>query len=162
MTSDASLLPVIFVSHGAGPAWFIDSRKDSMGMLKSVDMYSKSADSVKNLRTIGGLPRHPRAILMISAHWEEPDYTVLTSSQPSLYFDYYGFPEHTYKIEYPVPGEPQVAQAVIGLLSSNGIKCRENCTRGLDHGAFIRLKLAYPEADVPGGIGILLTLLTEL
>jgi len=155
-----SLLPVIFVSHGAGPAWFIDSRKESMEMLKGMDMHSESAEATRNLRNTAGLPRKPRAILVISAHWEEAEHTVSTSPHPSLYFDYYGFPESTYKIVWPVPGEPAVAQSVIQLLTSNGIKCCENDKRGLDHGVFVPLKLAYPEADVPGKVGILLTPLT--
>jgi len=154
MTNNTNILPAIFISHGAGPAWFLDSTKESMGMLKGMDMHSKSADATKNLRAAGGLPRNPRAILVISAHWEEDEHTVLTSSQPSLYYDYYGFPESTYKIKYPVPGEPRIAQAVVQLLASNGIKCCENGKRGLDHGVFVPLKLAYPEADVPGDFGI--------
>jgi len=152
-----SLLPVIFVSHGAGPAWFIDSRKEPMEMFKNIDMHSKSADATRNLRKIGGLPRQPRAILVVSAHWEEAEHTVSTSAQPSLYFDYYGFPASTYNIEWPVPGEPGVAQTVVQLLASNGIKCNENGMRGLDHGVFIPLKLAYPEADVPGELKFFLT-----
>lgn len=121
-------------------------------MLKDMDMHSKSAEAMRNLRSIAGLPRNPRAILVVSAHWEETEHMVSTSAQPSLYFDYYGFPESTYKLEWPVPGEPDVARSVVRLLASNGIKCCENDKRGLDHGVFIPLKLAYPEADVPGEI----------
>ena len=150
MTTNMRLLPVVFISHGAGPAWFIDSRKESLGRLKDVDMHSKSADVMRNLRAVAGLPRKPRAILVISAHWEEAEHTVSTSPQPSLYFDYYGFPESTYEIEWPVAGEPNVARRVVQLLASSGIKCCENDKRGLDHGVFIPLKLAYPEADIPG------------
>jgi len=121
-------------------------------MLKDMDMHSKSADVMRNLRTVAGLPRKPRAILVISAHWEEAEHTVSTSSKPSLYFDYYGFPESTYTIEWPVPGEPRIAQDVIQLLASAGVKCHANGDRGLDHGVFVPLKLAYPEADVPGNV----------
>lgn len=154
MTSE---LPVIFISHGAGPAWYIDSQKESMGMLKDMDMHSKSADAMRKLRSTSGLPRNLRAILVISAHWEEVEHTVSASPQPSLYFDYYGFPESTYKIEWPVAGEPSIAHSVVQLLSSGGIKCREDSKRGLDHGVFVPLKLVYPEADVPGDVlGILL------
>ena len=152
MTSSVNSQPVLFISHGAGPAWYIDSRKESLGRLKDLDMHSKSADVMRNLRVIAGLPRKPRAILVISAHWEETDHTVSSSPQHSLYFDYYGFPKSTYEIEWPVAGEPIVAQRVIQLLTSSGIKCYENNKRGLDHGVFVPLKLAYPEADVPGDI----------
>jgi len=162
MMSNMSLMPVLFISHGAGPAWYIDSRRESMGMLKGVDMHSKSADVMRNLRSVAGLPRKPRAILVISAHWEEPEHTVTTSPKPSLYFDYCGFPESTYKLEWPVPGEPDVARSVVRLLESSGIRCRENGKRGLDHGVFVPLKLAYPEADVPGdAMGIPVELLTQ-
>lgn len=150
MASNASVLPVIFMSHGGGPAWYLDGRKEGIPMLKDMDMYSKAADVMRNFRSVAGLPRSPRAILVVSAHWEEVEHTVLTSHRPQLYFDYYGFPEFTYKLEWPVAGEPSVAQAVVQLLASNGIKCCENSTRGLDHGVFVPLKLAYPEADVPG------------
>jgi len=150
MTTSTSLLPVVFLTHGAGPAWFLDSRKESMWDLKDLDMHSKSADVMKNFRTIAGLPRNPRAMLVISAHWEETEHAVLTSPRHSLYFDYYGFPKYTYKLEYPAAGEPSVAKRVVQLLASNGMKCREDAKRGIDHGVFIPLILAYPEADVPG------------
>jgi len=162
MTDSTRVLPVIFISHGAGPAWFVDSRKESMKSMDGIDMHSKSADMMRNLRSVAGLPRKPRAILVISAHWEEAEHTVSTSPRPSLYFDYYGFPESTYKIEWPVRGEPQVADVVIQLLASNGIKCCANIKRGLDHGVFVPLKLAYPEADVPGDIDILHFLINKL
>jgi len=152
MTTSVSLLPVVFISHGAGPMWLIDSRKESnsLNLLKDFDMHSNAAEVMRNLRSIAGLPRTPRAILVISAHWEETEHTVSASPHPSLYFDYYGFPKSTYEIEWPVAGEPSVAQHVVQLLASSGIKCCENDKRGLDHGVFVPLKLAYPEADVPG------------
>jgi len=160
LTKSMSLQPVIFLSHGAGPAWFIDSRKESVGALKDVDMHSKSADTMRNLRNFARLPRNPCAILVISAHWEEAEHTVSTSAQPSLYFDYYGFPASTYTLEWPVPGEPKVARSVVRLLTSNGIKCCENDKRGLDHGVFVSLKLAYLEADIPGEVRIWFVLLS--
>jgi aromatic ring-opening dioxygenase catalytic subunit (LigB family) len=117
--------------------------------MREMDSKSKSADFMRNLRSIAGLPRNPRAILVVSAHWEESEHTVLTSARPGLYFDYYGFPDHTYKLEWPVPGAPDVAKLVVDQLKLSGIKCLEDSKRGLDHGVFVPLKLAYPEADVP-------------
>jgi 4,5-DOPA dioxygenase extradiol len=144
------MLPVVFLSHGGGPCWFTDKATDTSRFMAEIDKDSKSADFMRNLQTIAGLPRHPKAILVVSAHWEEAEHTVTTSVKPSLYFDYYGFPEHTYKLQWPVPGEPEVARRVCHLLQTRGITCREDSKRGLDHGVFVPLKLAYPEADIPG------------
>jgi aromatic ring-opening dioxygenase catalytic subunit (LigB family) len=91
----------------------------------------------------------PDAILVISAHWEEPEFTVTTSASPSLLFDYYGFPEHTYRLRYDAPGSPELAHEVRGLLTSAGIVSKEDAARGLDHGVFIPFLLIYPQADIP-------------
>jgi aromatic ring-opening dioxygenase catalytic subunit (LigB family) len=144
------MLPVVFLSHGAGPCWFMDKSEDLSGFLAQIDKDSKSAKFMRDLRTVAGLPRNPKAILVVSAHWEGADHMVTTSVKPSLYFDYSGFPEYTYKIQWPVPGEPEIAKRVCQVLQSQGITCREDSKRGLDHGVFVPLKLAYPEADVPG------------
>jgi aromatic ring-opening dioxygenase catalytic subunit (LigB family) len=91
----------------------------------------------------------PDAILVISAHWEEPEFTVTTSSNTSLLFDYYGFPEHTYRLRYAAPGSPGLAHDVRGLLTRAGIVSKEDAARGLDHGVFIPFLLIYPDADIP-------------
>ena len=75
--------------------------------------------------------------------------TVNKNPAPSLLFDYYGFPEHTYRLTYPVPGSPTVAARVRELLSDAHIPSAEEERRGLDHGIFIPFKLIYPEAQVP-------------
>jgi aromatic ring-opening dioxygenase catalytic subunit (LigB family) len=145
-----TMLPVVFLSHGGGPCWYMDRETDTSRFLSDIDKDSKSADFMRNLRNTAGLPRNPKAILVVSAHWEEAEHTVTTSVKPSLYFDYYGFPDHTYKLEWPVPGEPVIAKEVCELLKKQGIACQEDSRRGLDHGVFVPLKLVYPEADVPG------------
>jgi aromatic ring-opening dioxygenase catalytic subunit (LigB family) len=150
LSRQPNMLPVVFVSHAGGPCWYMDKATDTTGFMADIDKDSKSADFMRNLRTNARLPRNPKAILVVSAHWEERDHTVGTSPKPSLYFDYYGFPEYTYKLQWPVPGEPVIAKRVCQLLQSHGITCREDAKRGLDHGVFVPLKLAYPEADVPG------------
>jgi aromatic ring-opening dioxygenase catalytic subunit (LigB family) len=145
------LLPVLFLSHGAGPAWLIDGDSGSgSGFLAELGSKSESAVYLRNMRNAAALPRHPKAILVVSAHWEETEHTVMMSDKTSLYFDYYGFPEATYKIKWPVCGAPEVAKTVCRLLAEKGIKYKEDHKRGLDHGVFVPLKLAYPEADVPG------------
>jgi aromatic ring-opening dioxygenase catalytic subunit (LigB family) len=91
----------------------------------------------------------PRAILVISAHWEEPVFTVTSHPAPPLLFDYYGFPEHTYKLTYAAPGAPDLAAEIRGLLAKAGLPSAENKTRGFDHGVFIPFMLTYPKADIP-------------
>jgi aromatic ring-opening dioxygenase catalytic subunit (LigB family) len=95
------------------------------------------------------LPAKPRAILVISAHWETPRPTVMTAAQPSMLFDYYGFPEHTYELAYPAPGSPDLASHVRALLAGAGIASDEDASRGYDHGVFVPFLLMFPDADVP-------------
>ena len=96
--------------------------------------------------SLGG---RPASVLVISGHWEAQRPTVNTAEHPSLLFDYSGFPEHTYRLTYPVAGSPELAARVRALLSGAGIPCGEEHDRGLDHGVFVPFKLIYPAADVP-------------
>ena len=95
-----------------------------------------------------GLPRivgeTPRAIVVISGHWEESPLAVTAAPSPSLLYDYYGFPPHTYELKYPAPGSPKLAARVAGLVNA-----RLETERGFDHGVFIPFKLIYPDANVP-------------
>ena len=95
------------------------------------------------------LPASPDAVLVISGHWEEPDFTVSSSPHPGMVYDYYGFPPETYRISYPAPGSPQLAARVQQLLNEAGHKCGADPERGFDHGTFSMMKPIYPEADVP-------------
>jgi len=95
------------------------------------------------------LPRVPDAILYISAHWEEDVATVTSAAQPSLYYDYYGFPEAAYSIQYPVRGAPEVAGTIRELLQRAGLEHAANGERGLDHGVFVPGKILVPDADIP-------------
>ncbi|KAL5993347.1 hypothetical protein ACLOJK_014271 [Asimina triloba] len=92
----------------------------------------------------------PKAILMVSAHWQTADPTVnLVEHNPTIH-DFYGFPEQMYQIKYPAPGAPQLAKKVKELLDEAGFKrVKEDRIRGLDHGAWVPLMLMYPEADIP-------------
>ncbi|KAJ8604528.1 hypothetical protein CTAYLR_000956 [Chrysophaeum taylorii] len=91
----------------------------------------------------------PRAILVVSAHWEANPVRVSGGLSPDLYFDYYGFPPESYEYTYKAPGDPDLAQRVQRLLADDGIGCELDSKRGLDHGVFVPLMLAYPKADVP-------------
>jgi aromatic ring-opening dioxygenase catalytic subunit (LigB family) len=111
------------------------------------DTWNKMAAWLKGLAdSIGPAPR---AIVVVSGHWEEPEFTVSTNPQPPLVYDYSGFPPHTYELKYPAPGAPAVAQQVRDLLGQAHIPSKSDPQRGFDHGVFIPFKLIYPNADVP-------------
>ena len=132
-------LPTIFVPHGGGPWTVID--------LGVADDYA-SLD--RYLRALPGtLPRAPKAILCVSAHWEAPQPTVMTSAKPPMLYDYYGFPPPAYEFTWPAPGAPEVAAIVRDHLASAGFSAAEDPARGFDHGAFVPLMLSDPDAATP-------------
>jgi aromatic ring-opening dioxygenase catalytic subunit (LigB family) len=132
-------LPTYFASHGGGPWPWI---KDQL-----------PGDWLPLERSLQSIPvelgRAPKAILVISGHWEEPEFTVQTSPSPPMLYDYGGFPPETYEIEYPAPGSPEVAQRVGALLDAAAIPVRFDAERGFDHGVFAPLFVMYPHAEVP-------------
>jgi len=91
----------------------------------------------------------PRAVLMISGHWEAHDYAVMAHPQPPMVYDYSGFPPHTYQVVYPAPGDPALARRVHDLLQAAGLPTHLDTQRGFDHGTFAPMVVIYPEADVP-------------
>jgi aromatic ring-opening dioxygenase catalytic subunit (LigB family) len=95
------------------------------------------------------LPAPPRALLVISGHWEEPAFTASAAAEPQLIFDYSGFPAHTYQLTWPAPGDPALAEKVIGLLRKSGLLAAASFNRGYDHGVFVPLKVAFPQAQFP-------------
>ena len=95
------------------------------------------------------LPAPPRALLVISAHWEAAQFTVQRHSTPALLFDYHGFPPHTYELNWPAPGSPALADAVAAHLSAAGLAWRFDTQRGFDHGVFVPLLVAFSNADIP-------------
>jgi aromatic ring-opening dioxygenase catalytic subunit (LigB family) len=133
-------MPVVFVPHGGGPWPFVD-----LGFPRQeVDTLAAYLGSIRDLP-----PEPPRALLIISAHWEEPVPTVMTSPHPPMLYDYYGFPPESYQITWPAPGDPGLAARVQELLADARIAASADPSRGFDHGTFVPLKLAYPKADVP-------------
>ena len=117
-----------------------------------MDDASRAAYS-KLEHALAAMPRQigvtPKAVLMISAHWEEPEFTLTSSAKPPMIYDYGGFPEYTYHIRYDAPGDPALAARVKDLIESSGMPARLDAGRGFDHGAFTPLKVIYPDADVP-------------
>jgi 4,5-DOPA dioxygenase extradiol len=91
----------------------------------------------------------PSAIIVISAHWEEGQATVLGSPNPPMLYDYYGFPDEAYRVTYPSPGDPGLAARIVKALGGAGVTARIDAKRGFDHGHFIPLKMMYPAADIP-------------
>jgi len=123
-------MPIIFAAHGApvlldDPVWTAELASWASAM-----------------------PR-PKAILMVSAHWEEWPMTLGATRTVPLVYDFYGFPERYYQTSYPAPGAPGLAARVRDLLRQKDIPFRDDPERGLDHGAYVPLVAMYPEADVP-------------
>jgi aromatic ring-opening dioxygenase catalytic subunit (LigB family) len=130
--------PVLFVSHGGGPWPWVEGMKE---------MFARTAREFAALPA--RLPGKPKAVLVITGHWEAPEFSVSTAQRPPMDYDYSGFPEHTYHLQYPAPGSPGLAHHVRELLAAAGIRSLEDPHRGLDHGTFVPLALMYPQADVP-------------
>ena len=132
-------LPTFYISHGGGPWPWMTEQTGSA--------YDELAASLRRMPAdVGGTPK---AMLMISAHWEEPAFTVMTSPSPPMLYDYYGFPEYTYRISYPAPGEPTLAERVRALIEAAGLPAGSDAGRGFDHGAFSPMAVAWPKADLP-------------
>ena len=134
-------LPTVFIPHGAGPCFFMDWTRGP------ADTWDRTAAWLRGL--VARLPERPRAILMISGHWEAPVFTVGSSEAPPMIFDYYGFPEETYRLRFDAPGSPALAARVRELLGAAGLPTAEDPVRGYDHGVFVPLLLSTPEADIP-------------
>lgn len=132
-------LPTYFVSHGGGPWPFM---KDQYGATYDV-LEASLADMP---RQIGG---KPKAVLVVTAHWEEAEPTFSSSPAPSMLYDYGGFPPHTYHIQYQAPGSPELAQQAAGLLTAAGFDAGLDPIRGFDHGTFSMLYPVFPDASVP-------------
>ena len=137
-----SRMPTVFLPHGGGPWPFMDeSVFGAPGMWDAMRQYMEGLGMVA--------PTRPRAVLMISAHWEAPRPTLMTSKAPPMLYDYQGFPPETYEIDWPAPGSPEVAERVRELLVGAGFAPGADPSRGFDHGTFVPMMLAYPDADIP-------------
>src|SRR5437870_877950 len=128
-----SRMPVVFAPHGGGPWPFVD-----LGFFPKADE-DELASYLRSLRDLPKAP--PKALLIVSAHWEEDKPTVMTSPRPPMLYDYYGFPEEAYRITWPAPGDPALAKRVQELLSAAGIASATDGERGFDHGTFVPFKL---------------------
>ena len=131
-------LPTYFISHGGGPWPYMPDMRRQMRLLEE---------------SLADMPRQivstPRAVLVISGHWEEAEFTVMSSPNPPMIYDYSGFPPHTYSVIYAASGAPAVARRVQDLIAAGGQTAQLDAERGFDHGTFAPLVVMYPEAQVP-------------
>jgi aromatic ring-opening dioxygenase catalytic subunit (LigB family) len=135
-------LPTLFVPHGGGPCFFMDpAGSPPHPMWRSMQAYLAGL--------IESLPERPRVILLVSGHWEEAEVTVHVGDGQPLLYDYYGFPEHTYRLRWDAPGAPDMARRAAALIEGAGFPVREEAERGWDHGVFIPMMVAVPGADIP-------------
>ena len=134
-------MPTFYIAHGGGPCFFMEPK------FGPKDMWDRLAVHLRGLAE--SLEARPKAVAVISGHWEEAMPTVQVNEHPSLLFDYYGFPDHTYRLTYPAPGSPEIAARIRTLLGETGFTSGEDRARGFDHGVFIPFLLVFPEADIP-------------
>jgi 4,5-DOPA dioxygenase extradiol len=125
------MLPSLFVSHGA-PTLALDPGKTGEALARLAADFPK-----------------PKAILVASAHWSGSALALGTSERPETIHDFGGFPDALYRIEYPAPGAPDVARRAQRLLAADGFDAALDAGRGLDHGAWVPLRLMYPDAEIP-------------
>lgn len=130
-----ALAPILYLPHGGGPLPLLGDRDH----LEMIDFLHEVTP------TLGT----PSAIVVISAHWEEQIPTITSGAKPPLIYDFVGFPEEAYRITYPAPGAPALANRLYQLLQENGVYARMDDRRGFDHGLYVPLKLMYPEAEIP-------------
>ena len=131
--------PAYYISHGGGPWPWMPEERDTV--------YAELTAALSGI--IPSLPQRPEAILMVSAHWEEDVFTVQSTLKPGMIYDYYGFPEYTYSINYTSSGNPALARDVVRLLRESGIAAGEDERRGYDHGMFSPMAIINPNADIP-------------
>jgi aromatic ring-opening dioxygenase catalytic subunit (LigB family) len=132
-------LPTYFISHGGGPWPYMKKEFDGKYDILEASLRKMPSE----------LGSTPKAILVISGHWEEKQFTVMASPAPPMVYDYSGFPEYTYHVKYSAPGSPELARQVEDLLRNAGLSATHDSERGFDHGTFSPLAVIYPEAKIP-------------
>ena len=125
------MLPSLFISHGS-PMLALEP----------------GASGPALARLAAELPR-PRAILVVSAHWESSDLRVSCNPHPETWHDFGGFPAALFAVQYPAPGDPELAAQVVDLLQAEGLPAQLDSQRPFDHGTWVPLSLMYPQADIP-------------
>ncbi|KAL1522205.1 hypothetical protein AB1Y20_021843 [Prymnesium parvum] len=127
-------LPAVYINHGGGPLPLLGEQP---AVASSLSSYART------------LPSTPKAVLVVTAHWQTDATAVSDAPSPPLLFDYSGFPAQTYTYTYPAPGSPALARRACELLRAAGLPCSADSRRGWDHGVFVPMMLLFPAADVP-------------
>jgi 4,5-DOPA dioxygenase extradiol len=127
--NNEDLMPLLFIGHGS-----------PMNIVSNNEF-------TQSLKHLGKILPTPEAILVISAHWLTPGTEILCVEQPRTIHDFYGFPEQLYKLHYPSPGSPELAEKISHELSPYEVKC--NYDWGYDHASWAILKHMYPKAGIP-------------
>jgi aromatic ring-opening dioxygenase catalytic subunit (LigB family) len=130
--------PSLFIPHGGGPCFFMP---DPAGLWRGLEAYLAGIAA--------RLPERPKAILVVTSHWETDGFALTGAARPKLIYDYHGFPAETYALRYDAPGDPALAARAAGLLDAAGLAARVDRERGWDHGVFVPLKVAFRDADIP-------------
>ncbi|WDH33651.1 DODA-type extradiol aromatic ring-opening family dioxygenase [Pseudomonas chlororaphis] len=125
------MLPSLFISHGS-PMLALEP----------------GASGPALARLAAELPR-PKAIVVVSAHWESQDLRVSSNPRPQTWHDFGGFPAALFAVQYPAPGQPELAEQVAQLLRADGLPAQLDDQRPFDHGVWVPLSLMYPQADIP-------------
>nr|BFD43498.1 class III extradiol ring-cleavage dioxygenase [Pseudomonas sp. FFPRI_1] len=125
------MLPSLFISHGS-PMLALEPSESGPALA----------------RLAAQLPR-PKAILVVSAHWESQDLRVSAHPHPETWHDFGGFPPALFAVQYPAPGKPDLAAQVVQLLKADGLPAQLDSQRPFDHGTWVPLSLMYPQADIP-------------
>jgi aromatic ring-opening dioxygenase catalytic subunit (LigB family) len=130
--------PSFFIPHGGGPCFFMP---DPTHVWTGMEAFLKGI--------VNTLPERPKAIIVVSGHWETAGFAFTSTIRPTLIYDYSGFPSYTYQLRYDVPGAPELAAHAAKLLKDSGLVAAVDPERGLDHGVFVPLMVAFPDADIP-------------
>jgi aromatic ring-opening dioxygenase catalytic subunit (LigB family) len=134
----AVIAPALFVNHGGGPMPLLGDSEH-----KGLTVFLR--DEVKKHLNLA----ETKAIILVTAHWEESSVTISSGKKHDLYFDYYGFPPETYKYKYDAPGDPVLAERIHEALKKEGINSKLDPKRGWDHGVFVPMLLINPAANIP-------------
>lgn len=134
--------PVLFLTHGAGPCFW---------MSWPAPVGRNGFDGLREYLAgiMPSISQTPDAIIVVSAHWETGEFSVNTNAAPGMLYDYYGFPDDTYSLQFPAPGQPALAKEIVNSLQEAGIAAQSNAKRGYDHGVFVPLMIMCPEAGIP-------------
>jgi 4,5-DOPA dioxygenase extradiol len=131
MSTQALIMPSLFISHGAP------------------NIVLSDLPAKRFLETMAANMPRPKAIIMVSAHFEHDGVAVVTDPAPGMIYDFGGFEDVLYTMTYPAPGSSEIATRALQLLEIGGLTPTSIAKRGYDHGTWNPLILAYPEADIP-------------